>query len=274
LNIHAETAYVAADPTRMEQVVTNLLDNALKYTPADGKIDIRLSSTIDEAILTVRDSGIGMSSDLLSRIFDVFVQGERTLDRPQGGLGIGLALVRQLVALHGGVVTADSEGEGQGSVFTIRLPKSMEPDLVLAGPAADYPGATGRILLVEDNEDGRDTMSMMLSSLGHRVVTAADGLSGIQAATVEKPDIAFIDIGLPDMDGYAVARRLRVCPGTCEIKLIALTGYGLEDDRIRALEAGFDMHLVKPVSPDRLIKAISDCLLAPRNSSEGACKAQ
>ncbi|WP_245844802.1 response regulator [Noviherbaspirillum humi] len=257
ISIHTDIVFVDADPTRMEQVITNLLDNAIKYTPSGGEIDIELRSTNEDVTLSVRDSGIGMSADLLPRVFDVFVQGERTLDRPQGGLGIGLSLVRQLVTMHGGSVEARSDGIGRGSTLFIRLPQIYhQAEAPEAMPESESPD-TYRILIIEDNVDGRDIMSMRLSSLGHVVITAGDGPSGIELAAKEKPDVILLDIGLPTMDGYSVAKALRANPATCHMRLIALTGYGLEEDRIRSIEAGFDLHLVKPVDHERLLKAIT-----------------
>lgn len=260
LTVKADPVYVDADATRMEQVITNLVDNALKYTPDGGAIDIELSASGDQLELSVSDSGIGISPALLSRVFDIFIQGERPLDRPQGGLGIGLSLVRQLVMLHDGSVTAASKGKGKGSRFTVRLPR-IEEQADIQGEAGQSPAvAPHSILLIEDNEDARAIMTMMLSSLGHRTLAAADGQSGIDLAVSEVPDIALIDIGMPGMNGYEVAQKLRATPATCGIKLIAMTGYGLADDKSRAREAGFDMHLVKPVSMDVLLDALSQCL--------------
>jgi signal transduction histidine kinase len=256
LTVRADAAWIDADPTRVEQIVTNLLDNAVKYTPPGGTIDIEVRPDADQAILELRDSGVGISSDLLPHIFDVFVQGERSLDRAQGGLGVGLALVRQIVALHGGTVSAHSAGVGQGSTFVIRLPRSASEESTQPAPAAPSGPASYNVLLIEDNEDGREMMSLMLKAYGNRVLKAADGLEGLRMATEDKPDIALVDIGLPGIDGYEVARRLRAAPATRHIKLIALTGYGLEDDQRRAAEAGFDMHLVKPVNVDHLMKAL------------------
>lgn len=260
LKVTADPAYIDADATRMEQVVTNLVDNALKYTPNGGEIHVELKTSGNEVVLSVSDSGIGIASDLLSRVFDIFIQGERPLDRPQGGLGIGLSLVRQLVMLHDGSVTADSQGRGSGSRFTIRLPKSegavdKQPANVRLTSVAPH-----SILLIEDNEDARAILTMMLSSLGHRTLTAADGQCGIEVAAAEMPDIALIDIGMPGMSGYEVAQALRANPDTCAIKLIAMTGYGLAEDKEKAMQAGFDMHLVKPVSLDILMNALSRCL--------------
>jgi CheY-like chemotaxis protein len=249
--------FIDADPARMEQVIVNLIDNALKYTPPGGRIDIRLQQLGDEVFFSVRDNGIGMSAELLPRIFDVFVQGERTLDRPQGGLGIGLSLVQQLVSLHDGEIAASSAGLGLGSEMTVRLPRSASQ---AAQPVeSGFTAVSGRlrVLLIEDNIDGREIMAMRLSALGHDVFTAENGPLGIEIAEREKPDVVLLDIGLPEMDGFAVARALRGNPETCSLRLIALTGYGLEEDRIRSLEAGFDMHLVKPVDQERLARALA-----------------
>jgi signal transduction histidine kinase len=258
LDLQVEPAAVYADPARMEQIVTNLIDNALKYTPDGGQIFVRVHVDAEEVILTVQDTGIGISAELLSRIFNVFVQGEQSLDRPKGGLGIGLALVRQLVALHGGTVTAGSNDAGHGSIFVVRLPSHTEQVDEVQPTNFARPGQCS-ILLIEDSEDGREIMQLLLAAKGHQVLTAADGIEGIEVAARNMPTIALVDIGLPGIDGYEVARRIRALPQTANMKLIALTGYGLENDKAKALEAGFDMHLVKPVSPDRLDEIISYC---------------
>ena len=249
--------WVDGDPTRLEQIVSNLLDNALKYTPNGGEIDIALVRVGDEVVLTVRDSGVGIAPELLPQVFDVFVQGAISLDRAQGGLGIGLSLVRRLIELHGGSVAADSAGPGQGSSFTIRLPGAepatpCPPPLMLA-PDSGKPS----ILLIEDNDDGRDMMATMLAAHGFPVFQAADGLQGVRQAGACHPDAALIDIGLPGIDGYEVARRLRADPATSAIRLIALTGYGLLEDQRRVFDAGFDQHLVKPVAIERLLEALA-----------------
>jgi signal transduction histidine kinase len=239
--------WVDGDPTRLEQIATNLIDNALKYTPAGGKIRIGIDAVGDEVVLTVRDSGVGIPPDLLPHVFDVFVQGSISIDRSQGGLGIGLSLVRRLVELHGGSVGVTSEGSGLGSTFEIRLPRA-EPAQAADAPAraasvADKP----TVLLIEDNDDGREMMATMLGSYGYPVLQARDGLEGVKLATEGVPDVALVDIGLPGIDGYEVARRLRQDAATSTIRLIALTGYGLAEDQRRVLEAGFDLHMVKPV---------------------------
>jgi signal transduction histidine kinase len=254
-------AWVEGDATRLEQVATNLIDNALKYTPSGGAIDIGIAFEDDDIVVRVRDSGVGIAPDLLPHVFDVFVQGTISIDRSQGGLGIGLSLVRRLVELHGGSVSATSTGSGNGSTFEIRLPRS-EPAAATDTPAPAVPEAIGKptILLIEDNDDGREMMATMLASFGYPVLQARDGLEGVRVASAQRPDVALVDIGLPGIDGYEVARRLRQDAGTHAIRLIALTGYGLADDQRRVLEAGFDLHLVKPVELNALLDHL---VLAP-----------
>jgi signal transduction histidine kinase len=262
----AEPAWVHADPTRVEQIITNLLDNALKYTPSGGKITIETRVEDQQVVLEVRDSGIGISAELLPHVFDVFVQGESSLDRAQGGMGIGLALVRQLVSLHDGTIAAASEGAGAGSTFTVRLPAiaAGQDDTAAQVPrAAQAAPANCSALIIEDNADGRDMMAMLLASFGARVLKAMDGPEGLLLAQDSQPDIALVDIGLPGMDGYEVARKMRADARTRHIRLVALTGYGLQEDRERALQAGFDLHLVKPVQTDALLQAITQCLKDP-----------
>jgi signal transduction histidine kinase len=258
LKVETAPGWVDGDPTRLEQIATNLIDNALKYTPPGGSIDISVLQDEDanQVVLTVRDSGVGIAPDLLPHVFDVFVQGSITIDRSQGGLGIGLALVRRLVELHGGTVSAHSPGASHGSTFVIRLPCAapVAPVAALATPASD--SGKPAVLLIEDNEDGREMMATMLAAFGYPVCQAADGLQGVQMASSAAPDVALVDIGLPGIDGYEVARRLRQDAATRHIKLIALTGYGLADDQRRVLEAGFDLHLVKPVDIHHLLEAI------------------
>ena len=263
--------WIDADPTRIEQIITNLLDNALKYTAPGGHIRIEVATRGDEVSLAVSDSGVGISPDLLPHVFDVFVQGESTLDRAQGGLGIGLALARQLIELHGGRIEAESVGPGAGSTFTVRLPVAPEPSQ--SAPSAGQEAAVGtyRILLIEDNDDGREMMATILGEYGHQVLEAADGIEGLRVAAATVPDIALVDIGLPSIDGYEVARRLRADPGTAQIRLIALTGYGLAEDQKRAAEAGFDRHLVKPVNFDHLLAAIAACHKLRPSNTDAPC---
>lgn len=260
LHQQLEPAWVDGDATRLEQIASNLLDNAFKYTPPGGRIDVHTGADGDDAVLTVRDSGVGIAADLLPQVFDVFVQGASTLDRAQGGLGIGLSLVRRLAELHGGSVHAESGGDGAGSTFTLRLPRVARGAAAVAPPARHEQPGKPTVLLIEDNDDGREMMAMMLSCYGYPVQQAAEGSHGLQLAARCRPDLALIDIGLPGMDGYEVARCLRADPATRDIKLVALTGYGLAEDRQRVLEAGFDRHLVKPVDVEQLLQVIGHCM--------------
>ena len=257
LNVDLAPAWVDGDATRLEQIATNLIDNALKYTPPGGTIDISIKEIGEHIVLTVRDSGVGISAELLPHVFDVFVQGSITLDRAQGGLGIGLALVRRLVELHGGRVSAASEGQSAGSTFEIHLPRAAAIVADAVEHSGGHSAAKPTILLIEDKDDGREMMATMLDAYGYTVQQAADGVQGVQLALATPPDVALVDIGLPGIDGYEVARRLRKHEATSHIKLIALTGYGLADDQRRVLEAGFDLHLVKPVDIALLLEAIN-----------------
>lgn len=260
LKTEMENIWIEADPTRLEQIVINLFDNALKYTPAGGKININLHAEVDSAVLEISDSGVGISAELLPHIFDIFVQGERSIDRSQGGLGIGLALVRQLVDLHDGTIAAESAGSTHGSKFTVRLPKLKNVQKTPPLSAGNHEIKTYNILLIEDNDDGRETLSNMLIALGHTVYSAAGGSEGLRLMTIHKPEIALIDIGLPDIDGYEVARLIRTDSNLYTTPLIALTGYGLKEDRERAIEVGFNLHLAKPIGLEQLLDAIAQCL--------------
>jgi len=257
-----QPGWVDGDATRLEQIATNLIDNALKYTPGGGRIDIAIAPEGEDVVLTVRDSGVGIAPDLLPQVFDVFVQGSISIDRSQGGLGIGLSLVRRLVELHGGRVHASSAGTGAGSTFQIRLPRTEAA--VSHDSVAEVGGAGTKpsVLLIEDNDDGREMMATMLASYGYTVLQARDGLEGVRIAAAQRPDVALVDIGLPGIDGYEVARRLRQDPATGAIRLIALTGYGLAEDQRRVLEAGFDLHLVKPVELAALLEQLDETAAA------------
>jgi len=268
IGVDLAPAWVDGDPTRLEQIATNLIDNALKYTPAGGSIDIRIAAEGGDVLLTVSDTGVGIGPDLLPHVFDVFVQGTISLDRAQGGLGIGLSLVRRLVELHGGSVAVASAGGGAGSSFTIRLPRADAAQASApASVAANEESIKPVVLLIEDNEDGREMMATMLDVYGYPVLQSADGLDGVQLAMAQLPKVALVDIGLPGIDGYEVARRLRAHPETQAMRLIALTGYGLAEDQRRVLEAGFDMHLVKPVDIAQLLGALGEP--APLRSAAG-----
>jgi signal transduction histidine kinase len=247
---------VYADGTRIAQIVDNLLDNAIKYSPGGSAIALTLAHEGERAVLRVRDHGVGIGPELLPNVFTVFVQGEQTLQRAQGGLGIGLTLVRRLVEMHDGSIAIDSPGAGMGTTVTVSLPRV---ELVAHAAGRDAaPGAAShrRVLLVEDNLDAREMMALLLELEGCAVLAAGDGMEALTVARRERPDIAFIDIGLPGMNGYAVARELKADAATRDIRLVALTGYGSAEDRQRALAAGFDSHAVKPLSLDDLRKAL------------------
>ncbi len=268
LQLDLEVVWGNVDGTRFEQIVTNLVGNALRFTPAGGHVVISLRARSGEAVLAVRDSGVGIVADMLPRVFDLFVQGERAADRGGGGLGLGLALVRRIAELHGGGVEARSDGPGRGSEFSVRLPAipaPLRPGGVLPRPA-ERNGAPRRILVVEDNEDSREMLRYLLMLDGHEVHEAADGPAGLAAALHLRPDIAFVDVGLPGLDGYEIARRVRAETGAV-IRLIALTGYGQPEDRRLSLEAGFDAHIVKPVAPDAVLDAIR--ALGPQTPHRG-----
>ena len=251
ITVDVEAVWVDADPVRVQQIVTNLIVNAIKYTPADGTIHVTVGAPDDSAVVKVADSGIGISAAMLPRVFEPFAQGDRTLERSPGGLGIGLTLARRLVEAHGGTIEAESRGTGRGSVFTVRLPRLTtlqgEPVATVGAGAAQR-----RILLAEDSQDARDMLRMYLAQLGHQVYEAADGPSAVEAALRVLPDVALIDIGLPGADGYEVARRIRATPDGRHLYLVAVTGYGQPKDRDQALAAGFDDYLVKPFDRDRL----------------------
>jgi len=247
-----------ADPTRLLQVFDNLMNNAAKYTDAGGHIAIVSAVESGEAVVTVRDDGIGMRADLLARAFDLFVQGTPSLDRTQGGLGIGLTLVQTLIRMHGGSVRAFSEGPGGGSQLVVRLPLAPLTEPRAASPAPSPragEGAPLRVLVVDDNVDAAKSLGKLLGFRGHEVSLAHDGPSALAAAAAAPPDLVLLDIGLPGMDGYAVAARLRAA-GHAGAALVALTGYGREDDLQRSRDAGFDHHLVKPIDFGQLQRII------------------
>jgi len=246
-----ESAWVDADPVRLDQIIANLVVNAVKYTPRGRTIRVGVKRDREEAVLVVADNGAGIEPELAPRVFDLFVQGRRDLDRSEGGLGIGLTLVRRLTELHGGSASVRSDGPDKGSEFTIRLPR-IEAQAQHDAPPAKATAASRHVLVVEDNPDARETLSMLLELGGHRVETAADGAAALEKALALQPELALIDVGLPNIDGYEVARRIRASHGIRRPYLIALTGYGSPEDRARAVEAGFDRHVVKPVDPETL----------------------
>jgi two-component system, sensor histidine kinase len=264
LRLDLVPAWVRADEARVLQLVANLVGNAVKYTPAGGSIGITLRRDRDEAVLRVHDSGVGMSPELAARVFDLFVQGEASGRRGAGGLGIGLTLVKHLAELHGGKVFAASNGPGQGSVFTVALPAIEAQAMPETTPAAAAaaPHAPRRILLVEDNADTRSSMLAALELQGHRVYEAADGRAGIRSLETLTPDVAVIDIGLPDVPGYEVASALRERPGREQMVLIAVTGLDRPETARRAREAGFDHCVTKPISPAGLLRLIDAAFAA------------
>ena len=250
-----EPVYVDGDVTRLSQVFTNLLTNAAKYTERGGRIDIALSP---DGVVTVRDTGIGIPRDMLPRIFDMFTQVDRSIERAQGGLGIGLWLVRRLVELHGGTIEARSDGPGKGSAFVVRLPIAAGPAPATApAPAPGAPRVGRRILVVDDNRDSATSLALMLQLMGNEVRTAHDGAEGIEAAAAFRPEVVLLDLGMPRLNGYDAARKLREQPWGRNLLLVALTGWGQESDRARSKDAGFDHHLVKPVEPATLERLLA-----------------
>jgi PAS domain S-box-containing protein len=254
--------FLDADATRIGQIVSNLLNNAAKYTPEGGRIGLtaELVGGGREVVIRVRDTGTGIAPEMLPRVWGLFTQADRTLGRAQGGLGIGLTLVKRLVELHGGTVAAHSAGLGQGSEFVVRLP--VAPDPGPAWPPA-RPAATGpapaparRVLIVDDNVDGAESLATLLVIHGHTVRTAPDGPSALASAEEFRPDVILLDIGLPGLNGYEVARRLRSRPESRGVRLVALTGWGQAADRERSRDAGFDLHVVKPVDPAELFRIL------------------
>ncbi len=251
--------WVRADEARVAQIVSNLVGNAVKYTPMGGQIVVSLRRDRDTAVLRVRDTGIGMAPELAARVFDLFVQGEQQLDRGPGGLGIGLTLVKHLAELQGGKAFAASAGPGQGSTFTVTLP-AIEPQLEQPADRKQQERRRHRIVLIEDNDDARRSLAEALTLDGHQVHEAADGITGIAALARVNPDVAVVDIGLPGVDGYKVASTLRGAPEHDSMVLIALTGYGQPDSLRRAREAGFDEYVTKPIAPERLVRLMDVAL--------------
>jgi signal transduction histidine kinase/CheY-like chemotaxis protein len=246
VRLPAEPVYVDGDPLRLEQVLANLLDNAARYTPPGGRIEVTVGRDGEDAIITVADTGVGIPADLLANVFDLFTQADRSLDRAEGGLGIGLTLVKRLVDLHGGRVAAHSDGVGTGSKFTVRLP-------AMASDGTASAAVQGRrVLVVDDNRDLAESLAMVLRLWGHEVAVAYDGPAALAAAHERPPEVVFLDIGLPHLDGFEVARRLREDPDLRRARIVAITGYGRDDDRRRAQDAGIDLHLTKPVDPSDL----------------------
>jgi signal transduction histidine kinase/ActR/RegA family two-component response regulator len=253
---------VDGDPVRLAQVVANLLTNAARYTEPGGAVSVRAAHEASgNVVLTVEDNGVGIAPEILPRVFELFVQGQRSTDRKEGGLGLGLALAKSLVAMHGGTLVARSEGAGRGSAFEIRLASTSMPAKTREGSRAPSPlphARTKRVLIVDDSVDGAEMLQELISMAGHETAIAHDGPSALAIAERFLPDVAVLDIGLPVMDGYELAKRLRENPHTAHCRLIALTGYGQEADRAQSKAAGFYAHIVKPVETERLMGVIAE----------------
>ena len=249
-----------ADPTRLVQVFSNLLNNAVKYTARGGHIRVNAAAAGADVILRVQDDGVGIPDGMLPHIFDMFTQSPGHRDRSHGGLGIGLTLARRLVERHGGTIEAKSEGPGRGSVFTVTLPAAADAAAVGRAPAgrSRTPARACRILVAEDNPDALEMLQLMLSLYGHDVTVASDGVVAVALATDIRPQIAFLDIGMPRMDGYEAARKIREALGS-SVVLVALTGWGQDEDKRRSREAGFNHHLTKPPDPEALEALIAEC---------------
>jgi CheY-like chemotaxis protein len=253
------TLPLRADPLRLEQIVVNLLTNAAKYTESGGRIRVRAGREGEHVVISVEDNGVGIPPEKLPQMFELFAQGERSIARSEGGLGLGLTIVQKLAEMHGGSVSAESEGPGRGSAFTVRLPAAPRP-----APASEGPGTPprrerrgARILVVDDNADMARGMARLLKLHGNDVSVAYDGPSAVDTARAMRPEFILLDIGLPGMDGYEVARRLREDACCRAAVIIAISGYGQDEDRRRSREAGFDHHLVKPIEFDRLMSLMT-----------------
>ena len=270
INYEGEPAWVDVDDGRLEQVVTNLVTNALKYTPPGGTIAVTVEAERGSALLSVADTGMGIPQEMLPRIFDLFTQGDGGSLRSQGGLGVGLTLVKRLVELHGGSVEARSAGPGRGSRFSVRLPIAAPRRVTDEPGRKPAPSRPRRVLVIEDQPDAREVLRLALEMAGHHVFEAADGPHGIEAASRHQPDVALVDIGLPGCDGYEVARQVRQTAAGRSIFLVAMTGYGQPEDRRRSEAAGFDVHLVKPIDPERLNALLAGQRADARLSAEPA----
>ncbi len=249
VSLPPQPVHLDADAVRLTQVFTNLLNNAAKYTKAGGHVWLTAVKEGSDAVVSVRDNGVGIPGDMLPRIFEMFTQVDRSLERSQGGLGVGLTLARRLVDLHDGTIEARSDGPDRGSEFVVRLP--LIPPPLDVTPRIDGPRAAAlsgsRILVVDDNKDSADSLGMLLRLKGNEIRTAHDGLEAVGAAETFRPELVLLDIGLPKLNGYDVARRIRQRPWGRDVILVALTGWGQDEDRRRSKEAGFDFHVVKPV---------------------------
>jgi len=271
LDIPDTPLWVEGDLTRLAQVVSNLLNNAAKYTPSGGEIRLTVRQQDGRADIEVADNGLGIEADMLPRVFDLFTQVDRHLDRSQGGLGIGLALVSKLVEMHGGISQAASGGPGKGSAFTVSLPLVDEQGTAIGQALQKSQKKAARpmnVLIVDDNVDSAQTTLWMLDLIGHKATVAHDGITALEIARVLKPDVVLLDIGMPGMDGYEVCRQLRLMPEMKNKTVIAQTGWGQESDRQKAFAAGFDHHITKPVSLDLLTQLLADIRLTAAKAGE------
>jgi CheY-like chemotaxis protein len=260
-----EPVLINADPVRVDQIVANVLSNAVKYTPEGGHVTLSIEQDGD-ALIRVTDDGVGIASERINGIFELFAQAENAIGRAQGGMGIGLALVRNLVELHGGTVTAQSDGLGKGSEFVVRLPLAGMDQITEMPVQAKHEPHIGqrRIVIIEDNPDVRDLLGLKLRRLGHAVDAVADGRDGVQKIVDARPDMALIDIGLPGIDGYQVAQQVRSRMGDVVV-LVAVSGFGQPEDKRKAIEAGFDDHLTKPADVGDIENILAR--FPPRNSA-------
>ncbi len=263
IELPARPIQLEADPTRLEQILVNLLNNAAKYTPRGGSISLSAGREANEAVIRIRDNGIGIPPELLPQMFDLFTQAEGGLDRSQGGLGIGLTLVRSLAEMHGGRVSARSEGPGTGAEFEVRLPALAEDaDTQAPSPTPrSVPDGRRRILVVDDSDDMARTLQILLEHRGHETRVVHDGPAALLAFRIYQPDVVLLDVGLPEMSGYEVVRQLRTEPAERSPLIIAVSGYGQDSDKRQAIESGFDAHITKPVDPDALLELLA---AAPR----------
>jgi CheY-like chemotaxis protein/two-component sensor histidine kinase len=258
LELPSEPVWLDADLIRLSQIISNLLNNAAKYTEKGGRIGLTVDATPGHVTIRVRDNGIGIPREMLPRIFGLFMQADRSIERSQGGLGIGLTIVQILVEKHGGTISAHSDGPGRGSEFTVRLPRAGDaPASHTVEPEAAPPFTRmRRVLVVDDNVDGAATLAMLLQTQKHQVRIAHDGPTALGLIAADAPDVVFLDIGMPGMSGYEVAQRIRQMPGGREILIVAVTGYGQEENRRQSAEAGIDLHLVKPIDLDAIRKVL------------------
>jgi CheY-like chemotaxis protein/two-component sensor histidine kinase len=265
VRVESSPVWIDGDLTRLEQVLTNLLSNAMKFTPPGGTITLTASRDDTHALVRVRDTGAGIDATLLPRVFDLFVQGDTSLARAKSGLGIGLALVRKLVRLHGGEVTAASFGTGQGAEFTVRLPISRVDGAAASDEVvrATRPIPRMNVLVVDDQRDVADSIAMLIEHVGHDSRAVYDGTSALDAARGRRPDVMFVDVGMPGMTGYELAGHVRADRSLSRVMLVALTGYGRVEDRARALASGFDVHVTKPLTETRLREVLAGMAPSP-----------